>query len=340
MPQNASWFNFILLTVEIHFAVYYFTWKTRNSAYSIAVGLAVLNDVVATIILSAAVWTMYQTHSGSTLDGIPASNYVWTVAINVILVNNTAILEQCFFVHRYFAMCASLLGAHPSQADQRRIPLRASGAPLQYSSIRFSLTRSPRERQCNAPTWLPHTNLLTLPEQHRLFRKIALYCVACGSMTSVATFLNMAFTWFEPAGWIFTIFILGRIYSLSMLVNLVMLRMSTAPRTSIEEVSWTFPAHVHVISGTEPTSTTPGEEFEMRGHVSSISQDDARLGIKYSNKRPRREWPGSDSELDTLEPFLKAYTNVALLDDTRAFGRVPSQQCAVEIDVEREQLER
>ncbi|KAK0474160.1 hypothetical protein IW261DRAFT_565691 [Armillaria novae-zelandiae] len=232
----ASWLNVMLYTSQLSLSIYYLGHFTTAVRLYYWIWVSLFLDGACSVVVMANVYTYLIINDGSLY---PIS--MWMLPTLVLLTYTSASVAQAFFCYRYWTiarnrwitgwitvlitvhMICSLISCivfilHPTDSITTTVPFAiASSAICAATDLTIA--------GCLA--WTLSRIQSPYAVTRNLLRRVTIHALTCGFTTAFCTTLMSIFM-FTAWNAFYTIFtILGRIYSLTILFNLILLKVTS-----------------------------------------------------------------------------------------------------------------
>ncbi|KAF5345922.1 hypothetical protein D9758_011416 [Tetrapyrgos nigripes] len=212
---TSSWFNIFLYATEVDLSIYYLVKKRPRRAYKWSLISALVFDGLCSAITCSNVF-----QSVVELNG--ASPKPWSLAPMIIATFATSTIVQIFLTHRYYQTVFGVIAAiWPG--------VKAEQFNFAKAAIIIALTFSAATDVFIAIVTL--VKLRTMPtaftSTRNLIQRVSIHAIACGMVNASASLLDLILMFNSSTGFIVIFSILGRIYTLTLLVNFILLRNGT-----------------------------------------------------------------------------------------------------------------
>ncbi|KIY70671.1 hypothetical protein CYLTODRAFT_451440 [Cylindrobasidium torrendii FP15055 ss-10] len=217
-------------------AIFYIRTRGAESKtfYLYSVVAAIFIDLAASLLVLINVWEYYVL--------LPADAEVienaWSYPAGILLSYASATLEQLFFAHRYHAITRNkyvtsvillLVLGHDVSAVITAISISMNLAFYNQTGVNLSLATATISVANDvliviAMIWGVGRIETYHQETRGILRRVAVFSVSCGLTTAVTTALVITLLQVDLQGWFFLFYSQGRIYSLTVLINLLLLR--------------------------------------------------------------------------------------------------------------------
>ncbi|ESK91948.1 hypothetical protein Moror_10374 [Moniliophthora roreri MCA 2997] len=227
----ATWVSLVLYTFELALGCHYIYHSSKRSSRW-AVATSLFAETLCTIVICIHGYNFFFVYTG--LDALVS----WNVVVIVILTQISIMIEQFFFTYRYWTLSCNV----PIVLTiMLAILLRGSFVIISviiahvthFQSRAFEKTSIIASAALSAFTDLTIAILLVLKLNRikvayasiqGLLIRLSIHSVLCGFITALTTILKMLLLFFSLDGYIFISLASGRIYTLTVLLNFVILR--------------------------------------------------------------------------------------------------------------------
>ncbi|KAK0494540.1 hypothetical protein EDD18DRAFT_1400592 [Armillaria luteobubalina] len=255
----ASWLNVMLYTSQLALSIYYLSHFTTAARLHYWIWASLFLDGACSVVVMANLYTYLIINDGSLY---PMS--MWMLPTLVLLTYTSASVAQAFFCYRYWTMWVphdSLLLTslntprsvvfvlHPTHSISTTVPFTiASSAICAATDLTIA--------GCLA--WTLSRIQSPYAVTRNLLRRVTIHALTCGFTTAFCTTLMSIFM-FTAWNAFYTIFtILGRIYSLTILFNLILLKVTSQSDQACADIC-SEPAILSPIYFKHNVNTTPTE---------------------------------------------------------------------------------
>ncbi|KAJ4485357.1 hypothetical protein J3R30DRAFT_1346682 [Lentinula aciculospora] len=237
-----SWVNMVLYGTELVLSAFYLINSRPNAFFRWSLAISLCIDTVCTGVVCYNVYLYLILEP----EALTSERQPWTLPATILCTYHAALVEQVFFTYRYWqitrnkfitSLICAITAAHVALAWVLGIGLIMNPVVSQHG---LNLT-------IIAATLCAATDLLiaitmfhtmrtiktTYTATQSLLRRISIQSVACGSTTSIFTIIMVSLLVthnLEPFTVIFDI--LGRLYTLTILINYISLRKPIAHATT------------------------------------------------------------------------------------------------------------
>ncbi|KIY70733.1 hypothetical protein CYLTODRAFT_441821 [Cylindrobasidium torrendii FP15055 ss-10] len=245
-----SWLNIIAFTTEICLAVWYYRSGLGAKVHRYGLALLLSIDLAGTIVnMAYAYLTVVTASAGSS----PDHNY-WPLPASLILTYASACLGQCFFIHRYWTIShKTIVTCFLSLLVLSHIVLSVASATvifvhsgLEYAlGLKLSLIASTICTVTDlivaaALAWRARGIRAYYASTQNCLHRLAIYSVAYGATTAAVTAMAMILLYTNPKGWQVVFSVQGRVYSITVLVNILFLRQANAQDETFSDAGGVF----------------------------------------------------------------------------------------------------
>ncbi|KAE9397866.1 hypothetical protein BT96DRAFT_995427 [Gymnopus androsaceus JB14] len=315
-----SWVNMVFYGTEIVLSGFYLL-NSRPSAFfrwSLVVALCI--DSACTGI----------TYSRSEL-GITSRSVrqLWTLPATILCTYHAAMVEQVFFTHRYWqitrnkvvtTLISVLLVSHVVFAWILAISLCVNPFPDIFN---LSLTTTAATLCAGTDLFIAcimfHTMRSirsTYEATQSLLRRISIQSVACGFSTSIFTIIMLSLLVTHNLNQFTLIFdVLGRLYTLTILINYIMLRKPLASMSSVTSASVSRTGRTRSIAfgpmNTLQTFTIPMELTTINEHnsVQNLEEPEEQSKVDRILAENSSSNPSSSRSRSQHQPSVKYFSN-------------------------------
>ncbi|KIY68531.1 hypothetical protein CYLTODRAFT_489729 [Cylindrobasidium torrendii FP15055 ss-10] len=293
----ASWANLILFSLQCHLSYACLTGPRKDRFFAYCIWAALVSDLVGTILVFGSTWTYYLHY---VRFGIPLVSSTGTQSALVIFTAVSASIEHAFFLARYYGVTKDRIGsaivlfltiAHAVIALANGIlvfifPSKSGPPILSVTVTAGSLGAFIDLLLAFLMTWRVTGMNTTFKSTQSILRRVWIFSMSSGFTTSIVTVLSFVFIFVERSVWLFIFSCQGRVYSLTILLNLVLLKASNQVDNN-QAISTNFRI-------TESFSGDP-----------SARSGDIELGIRFNIVESR----APDAQDDSEHPDLGAKTS-------------------------------
>ncbi|KAJ3751210.1 hypothetical protein DFH05DRAFT_169653 [Lentinula detonsa] len=216
-----SWVNMMLYGTELALGGFYLINSRHNVFFRWSLAISLCIDTVCTGVVCYNVY-LYLILEPKALT---SESQPWTLPATILCTYHAALVEQVFFTYRYWQI------THNKFVTLSISTLTASGINL--TIITATLCAATDLLIAITTFHTMRTIKTTFSATQSLLRRISIQSVACGSTTSIFTIIMVSLLVthnLEPFTVIFDI--LGRLYTLTILMNYICLRKSIAHATT------------------------------------------------------------------------------------------------------------
>ncbi|KAJ3868156.1 hypothetical protein EV359DRAFT_32830, partial [Lentinula novae-zelandiae] len=233
-----SWVNMILYGTEVVLGGFYLLNSRPNAFFRWSLAISLCIDTVCTGVVCYNVYLFDSRKMLEFQSALTSNTQPWTLPATILCTYHAALVEQVFFTYRYWRitrnkfvtlMISTITASHVAFAWVLGIGLIRDPVVSQ-SGINLTIIAA---TLCAATDLLiaiimfhtMRTIKTTYTATQSLLRRISIQSVACGSTTSVFTIIMVSLLVthnLEPFTVIFDI--LGRLYTLTILINYISLR--------------------------------------------------------------------------------------------------------------------
>ncbi|KAK0192925.1 hypothetical protein F5146DRAFT_1042075 [Armillaria mellea] len=300
----SSWLNIILYTFQVALSIYCLCLLTTTRWLRYWIFTSLVLDGACSIVDMANVY-IYMVINNGTSGSYPTSS-AWTVATAALLTYTSASIAQVFFCYRYWTLARNKwitgciifliiahmlcnLGsniyilAHPSDTISV-IPLMIANAAM-CATTDITIAGSLVWACLHIQSPYTHTR--------NILRRVMIQAMTCGFTTAIFTTLMIVFL-FTVWNACFTLFAsLGRIYSLTVLITVLLLKVMGRSEPSSFRIDDD--------GGSEPVSLTPVGDIRF-GHTSDAEEGKTQMSSDKSEST-------RDSMHPHFETLAKAYVH-------------------------------
>ncbi|KIY74042.1 hypothetical protein CYLTODRAFT_439363 [Cylindrobasidium torrendii FP15055 ss-10] len=280
-PLLSSWVNTALYTAQVFLALSYLKYYAGGvKIYKFGTCIALLLDGCCSVILLVDLYTLVVINHG--FEAGPR----WTLSAMSILGNVTSAIGQAFFVYRYYTMngkiwfiafIALLILAYNSLSFiTAYVSLTASDFLISGSdgismAIANTVLCAAADVLIAGALVVKVTRLdtsLFYSETRGILRRLAFFSVACGLTTTLYAAIKIILLFSNLRAFFFMLFLQGRVYSLTTLGNLIVLKALNAHDGG----------NIHDVHGGTGCSSEGNEinfraDSHSRGNTSDRTQD-------------------------------------------------------------------
>ncbi|KAF4618636.1 hypothetical protein D9613_010103 [Agrocybe pediades] len=270
---SISWLNAFLYMLEITLAIYYFfRYKTELSLRVLLAGLLIA-DTICTVTVLSSTWMLLI----DSLQSYTRGEMKWTVPLSTVMLAIVGVIEELFLLNR----CRRLF-----QSPLILVPLFAmviAHLILQLYSGFYVVafpTMNPNGRRFGnlgasivasimatvdllIPAALIWQIQMVTPLQIRLqrtWRDNVMNVISSGGLGAIMTVILTALYWARPDIWGMFINTMGRIYTITILFNLLVSRRRSSPYevpNNIARKKMSFTASIMLYNFTKPPAPRP-----------------------------------------------------------------------------------
>ncbi|KAF9262275.1 hypothetical protein L218DRAFT_960407 [Marasmius fiardii PR-910] len=233
----ATWFNLLVYTFEFVLGVYYLNHTSRKVNRRI-VGVILLLETTSTVIVCVHGYNHFFVYD----DPVQAAQ-TWNIPVLMILTTLSTMMEQLYFTHRFWRISYNRLVAG---AIAVTIIARGVFSACFILHSRITLYRHSEfitKSVIVAASFSVGTDLViaglsawkvkrikTVYDTTRNFlKKMSVYAITCGIVSSLATIVSVIIAWVSLNLFNVVFYALGRIYTLTVLLNLIIHRGLVTP---------------------------------------------------------------------------------------------------------------
>ncbi|KIY70732.1 hypothetical protein CYLTODRAFT_419553 [Cylindrobasidium torrendii FP15055 ss-10] len=239
-----SWFNTALYTLQVFLTFWYLGQfeTSKQSRYGLC-GMLVV-DLVCTIMVLISTRLYVVNYAGLEVVDV----IFWTLPVSILMTFASATIEQAFFVSRYWNITKDkwLTGtiiifilAHDSLAITTVVYVSANStaqytsAGTKYTIASGAICAATDVLIASALTWRVNKIHTFYASTRNILRRVGFFAVTCGFTTAAWTIIMIVTLFTALNGWFFVFYTLGRAYSLTLLGNLILLRLANAKDSTV-----------------------------------------------------------------------------------------------------------
>ncbi|KIY66783.1 hypothetical protein CYLTODRAFT_491195 [Cylindrobasidium torrendii FP15055 ss-10] len=314
----ANWTNLILCTTQVNIAIRYLQGKKQHPLYVWLVLCSLGVDVTCSIVGCANTWQYLVLSVEDPLVNI------WELPVAIILNGFSAAFAQVFFVYRYYHLShdkyltffiLALVLVHTSSALATGITVATNPSVFNMRAYTLTIVTASSSIAPNVfisigMIWITRALHTTFKRTRNILRRVAWYAVTCGFTTSLTAILAVTFLFANINGWFVLFWCQGRIYSLTVLANLIALRMSNQAENEMTiPSSFNFDSTDLSRSGVPVVNIAP-LDADAHPYIRTVDDDGDKPGSSYrpgqsfnlSRSMPTRG-AGDDMELENMDSF-------------------------------------
>ncbi|KAF8075796.1 hypothetical protein FPV67DRAFT_1664124 [Lyophyllum atratum] len=227
----ASWLNLVLYALELAMVVLYFRAFPRDTKFiRIMVLTAITVDTVGTLSVCAATWLFVITFANT-----PITQQLWPTPVVIVATAICAMLEQSFLIYRFFSLSRSqvisgllmlLVVTHVAFAILSAVetvvhPEFKEGLGTTATTISFCIKAGLNICIPIFLIWQLYKFSSPFQSTKSLIRRLTAHAIACGTLVAVTGILFLILFWRHVPEFLVISNIFGRLYSLTVLFNLL-----------------------------------------------------------------------------------------------------------------------
>ncbi|KAF9023610.1 hypothetical protein BDZ89DRAFT_1069782 [Hymenopellis radicata] len=228
-----SWLNTGLYVSQIIFSVWYLNNVSMMRMYRLGICFCMVADGACSIVVMANAYMRL------TMPEVSLGEEFWTLPILILLTYLSSTVEQSFFVYRYWtisrnkwitAFVGVLIVGHYACAIVTATyvflyPIVTQGSlGLKFTIAVATICTGTDIIIALALAWTLSTIETPFAATKSLLRRVAFYAVSCGLTTAATTILMVVLLFTDLSAFSVVFSVLGRVYSLTIIVNLMMVR--------------------------------------------------------------------------------------------------------------------
>uniref|UniRef100_A0A0W0FR98 DUF6534 domain-containing protein n=1 Tax=Moniliophthora roreri TaxID=221103 RepID=A0A0W0FR98_MONRR len=280
----SSWLNLTLYTLEICLGVYYFNISKYpwNSFNRLTLTASLLVDTACTAVVCYNVYFyLVDFRSKSPFSSFRAASQPdvnedvnqfiqpWTLPATILLTYTSSLIEQCFYVHRYWKISRNIfmtliivvfIVTHVVfgfisgiwTAIRPQIGFSFAVTATTVAAVLCSATDLVIA-VCMA--WKLKSIRTTYAQTQSLIRRMTIQAVTNGIITSTATIIMLVLLFTTINGFYVLFASLGRLYTLTVLINFIVLRGSKEETSRV--ISRTRSTRTRTATAGDPVAMTP-----------------------------------------------------------------------------------
>ncbi|KIY64994.1 hypothetical protein CYLTODRAFT_77632 [Cylindrobasidium torrendii FP15055 ss-10] len=232
-PVVSTWVNLILFTIQAMLAMEYMQGEKKIALYTVCVYSALAVDLACTVVNCANTWEYVVI-----LDPSLVFINIWELPVAVMLNTFSATSAHIFFVYRYHTISRDiylttlvlvLTLAHIGCAVATTATIALDLSILNSTAYTLTIVNSSALVVTDvvistAMLWATTRVSTRFVKTRNILRRIGLYAISCGITAALATGVTAICLFISLPGWFVLFWSQGRIYSLTVLVNMLHLR--------------------------------------------------------------------------------------------------------------------
>ncbi|KAJ8081774.1 hypothetical protein PM082_007620 [Marasmius tenuissimus] len=273
----ATWFNLLVYTFELNLGVYFLSISSRKSVRTI-VGIALVLETMATAMVCIHGYNHFFLYH----DAIEAA-YSWNLPIISIFTNLSIGAEQLYFTHRFWTLSRNGIAAGIISVSiilrvifililmiYSRVTVYAHVVPLTRAAI-VAATLSVVTDIVIAviSVWKMKKIRTAYDSTQNLLKKMMIYAVTCGILTALCTVVSIIITYVSLDAFNILFFAIGRIYTLTILLNLMIIRGPGSGPDDARDLPETSPQVLQPNSIDLRNLPTPRHSMIVSGHATT-----------------------------------------------------------------------
>ncbi|KAF5375194.1 hypothetical protein D9758_000026 [Tetrapyrgos nigripes] len=234
----ASWLNFFFYATEINLGIQYLTKNKPTVFHQTCLILALVFDTISSGVAAYTAHSYLVVFKGYPIEPEWSTSQAVPTILIQILTFTVSTITQAFFTHRYYmlshnriitAILVCLSITHTIFGWMAPILILTNSS----KSFDFGVKATKVAAAFSAASDISIAGVMfirlrtihtTYMSTKNLLQRISIQAITCGIVTATATLLNLIFLYDYIPGFIVMYNILGRIYTLTLLINLILLQ--------------------------------------------------------------------------------------------------------------------